>query len=167
MRTAGSGVDGLGIGLQKSSPACVGEGGGLYLGRDGGVKGSGLSPRDWLLVTLSWYPVRARPCWTMDAVRKQCEGAIRENMSSTKAESHMPWSCRKRRDISKTTTNKSEERRHPCFRTCVVLKTSAGDPRIYVAPNSSTVWIERSSLVGVPNLARTILMSTIGGLSEA
>ena len=43
MRTAHSGVDGLGIRLQKSSPVCVGEGGGLYLGRDGGVKGKGIS----------------------------------------------------------------------------------------------------------------------------
>ena len=89
-----------------------------------------------------------------------------EDMSSTKAESCMLWSCKKRRGISKTTTNKKQERGHPCFPPCGVLKTSAGDPRIYVAPNSSTFWIKRSNLVGVPILARTVLMSTLGGLSK-
>ena len=74
MRTAHSGVDGLWIGLQKSSPACVGVGGGLYLGRDGGVTGSGVSPRDSLLVTLSWHPIRAIPCWMRDSVCKPREG---------------------------------------------------------------------------------------------
>ena len=129
MKTAHSRVDGLGIGLQKSSPACVGEGGVLYLGRDEGVRGRGVSSRDSLLVTLSWHPVRARPCWTRDAVRKPSEGAMGEDMSSTKAESCMLWSCKKRRGISRTTTNKKQERGHPCFTPCVVLKTSAGDPR--------------------------------------
>ena len=167
MRTAHSGVDGLGIGLQKSSPACVGEGGGLYSGRDGGVRGRGVSSRDSLLVTLSWHPIWARPCWTRDAVRIPCEGAMGEDMSSTKAESSMPWSCKKRRGIPKTTTKKKQERGHPCFTPCVVLKTSAGDPQIYVAPNSSTVWIKRSNLVEVPISARTVLMSTLGGLSKA
>ena len=74
MRTARSGVDGLGIGLQTSSQACVGEGGGLYLGRDGGVMGSRVSPRDSLLVTLSWHPIRARPFWTRDACANRARG---------------------------------------------------------------------------------------------
>ena len=99
MRTAHSGVDGLGIGLQKSSPACAGEGGGLYFRRDGGVRGRGVSSRDSLLVTLSWHPIRVRPCWTRDAVRKPCEGAMGEDMSSTRAESRMPCRCKKRRGI--------------------------------------------------------------------
>ena len=89
-RTAHTGVDGFGTGHQKSSPACKGEGGGLYLGRDGGVRGGSVRARDSLLVTLSWHPIRLRPFWTRDAVRKPCEGAMGEDISRQRQKAVCP-----------------------------------------------------------------------------
>ena len=88
-------------------------------------------------------------------------------MSSTYAEKVIPCWSNTLRGMSKTTTNRKQERGQPCLTPCVVLKTTSSAPRRNVDPRSITREIMRSSRSGVPSLSRASRIRSLGGLSKA
>ena len=70
----------------------------------------------------------------------------------------------RRGGISKTTTNKKQERGQPCLTPCVVLNTVSSAPRKNVDPCSITREIVCSNLEGVPIRSSTPRIRALGGL---
>ena len=87
-------------------------------------------------------------------------------MSSTYAEKVIPCWSNTLRGMSKTTTNRKQERGQPCLTRCVVLKTTSSAPRRNVDPRSITREFMRSSRSGVPSLSRSSRIRSFGGAVE-
>ena len=88
-------------------------------------------------------------------------------MSSTYAEKVIPCWSNTLKGMSKTTTNRKQERGQPCSTPCAVLKTTSSAPRRNVDPRSITRETMRSSRSGVPSLSRASQIRSLGGLSKA